>query len=162
MYDDYNHYINYIKTEYKSVLKLYIWRSKDDDEVRASHQEYDDQIFDWNDEDMIKPGEDYGCRCYAEFLDSNGNSNGEYGKIAWPDKGTESNPKPYFEPSDKNGVPLNEKRWKDLTTKEKELRKQEEPEKFKNSDRLKENIKEAEEMRKELGDTFHKGMWFIG
>ena len=75
-------------------------------------------------------------------------------------KGTESKPKPYFEPCDKNGVPLNEKHWKDLTRKEKELRKQEELEKFKNSDRLKENIKKAEEMRKKLDDTFHKGMWF--
>lgn len=111
---------------------------------------------------MIKPGEDYGCRCYAEFLDDYENPNGEYGKIAWPDKETESDPKPYYEPCDKDGTPLNEKQWKELTTKEKELRKQEELEKFKNSDTLKENIKEAEEMGKKLGDTFHKGMWFIG
>ncbi|MDD2839872.1 MAG: polymorphic toxin type 44 domain-containing protein [Rickettsiales bacterium] len=168
MYDDYDHYLNFLKTEYKSEFnttrRLYIWRSQDDNKVRASHQQYDDQIFDWNDEDMIKPGEDYGCRCYAEFLDGDENPNGEYGKIAWPDKEIESDPKPYYEPCDKNGTPLNKKQWKELTTKEKELRKQEELEKFKNSDTLKENIKEAEEMRKKFGYTnpIDKGEWFKG
>lgn len=136
--------------------KLYIWRSKDDDKVRPEHADRDDKIFHWN-SDEIKPGEDYGCRCYAEFLDQNGKPNGEYGRIAWPAAGTESNPQPYYEPSDKNGKPLHEKNWKTLTPQEKELRRQEELAKFKNSDRLRENIKIA----KYAKNTKHLKLWWF-
>jgi hypothetical protein len=96
MYDNYDNYLKFAKAEYKSetetkpetesepkTRKLYIWRSKDDHKVRESHAEYDDddhkvreshaeyddRVFDWNDGDMKKPGEDYGCRCYAEFIE---------------------------------------------------------------------------------------------
>lgn len=117
----------------------YIWRSKDDDKVRSSHLEKDDKIFNWESNDL-KPGEDYGCRCYAEFIDNEGKSNGRYGKISWLEKGAENKSSQYFEPTDKNGIPLNKKDWKDLTEEEKELRKLEELDKFKNSDTLKNNI----------------------
>lgn len=137
--------------------KLYIWRSMDDDKVRGGHLQKDDKIFDWESDD-IRPGEDYGCRCYAEFLDDNGKPNGRYGKIAWPDRKIEKEPKPYFKPCDKNGVPLSEKNWKDLTEEEKNLRKLEELDKFKNSDELRENIKKAKEMRKK--DRKIRYPWF--
>ena len=128
----------------------YIWRTMDDDKVRESHSERDDEVFDWDDEEYIKPGEDYNCRCYAEFLDDDGEPTGEYGRMAWQEKETENDTKPYYEPCDKNGTPLNQKDWKDLTNKEKQLRKEEELDKFKNSDILKENIRKAQEMKEKL------------
>lgn len=89
-----------VNEQYLQAEQLYIWRSMDDDKVRPEHALRDDETFDWNSDDL-RPGEDYGYRCYAEFLDNYGNPNGEYGRIAWPEKGMESDPKPYFEPSDK-------------------------------------------------------------
>jgi len=138
--------------------KLYIWRSMDDDKVRSEHLQNDDKIFDWESDD-IKPGEDYGCRCYAEFLDDDGEPNGIYGKIAWPDKEIEKDPKPYFKPCDKNGIPLSERKWGELTEKERDLRKLEELEKFKNSDELRENIKKAKEMKEKGLSSCYS--WFI-
>lgn len=148
-------YLKYLKLEVKSNLqntissksKLYVWHTMGDGKVRDEHKVRDEGIFNWNLDDDIKPGEDHGCRCYSEFLDDNLKPNGEYGRMAWPEKGTESNSKPHYEPTDKNGKALNQKDWKTLTAKEKELRKQEELEKFKNSDRLRNNIKEAEKMK---------------
>ena len=137
----------------------YIWRTMDDDKVRESHSERDDEVFDWDDEEDIKPGEEYNCRCYAEFLDDNGKPTGEYGRMAWQEKETENDPKPYYEPCDKNGTPLNQKDWKDLTNKEKQLRKEEELDKFKNSDRLKENIRKAQEMKEKL-PLWKRLKWF--
>lgn len=150
-----NSYLKYLKLEVKSSLqntigsksKLYVWHTMGDGKVRDEHKVRDKGIFNWNLDDDIKPGEDYGCRCYAEFLNDNLKSNGEYGRIAWPEKGTESNPKPHYEPTDKNGKALNQKDWKTLTDKEKELRKQEELEKFKNSDKLRDNIRKAKNNR---------------
>ena len=86
MYDNYGNYLSFVRAEYKSESvdittnytttptgiprKLYIWRSKDDNRVRDRHARYDDRIFDWNYPKMVKPGEDYGCRCYAEFIEN--------------------------------------------------------------------------------------------
>lgn len=45
----------------------YIWRSQDDGKVRDSHRRADDQIFAWAKPPSIgHPGEEYGCRCWAE------------------------------------------------------------------------------------------------
>jgi predicted chitinase len=50
----------------------YVWRSSDDAVVRATHQQYDDQQFSWeNPPEDGNPGAAYGCRCTAEpVLDS--------------------------------------------------------------------------------------------
>ena len=48
-------------------IEQYIWRSQDDDKVRASHAEYDDQVFLWDAPPAGgHPGEAHNCRCYAE------------------------------------------------------------------------------------------------
>ncbi len=48
-------------------LRRYIWRSQDDKKVRASHAVNDDKIFEWdNPPPTGHPGDDYGCRCWAE------------------------------------------------------------------------------------------------
>ena len=46
----------------------YIWRTQDDGKVRSRHAQFDDQIFSWNNPPAggYHPGEDYGCRCWAE------------------------------------------------------------------------------------------------
>ena len=61
-----------------STPKLYIWRTTGDASVRSEHAQKEGETFDWNLGDT-KPGDDYNCRCYAEFVDENGNSNGKYG-----------------------------------------------------------------------------------
>ena len=57
----------------------YIWRTMGDDKVRGSHADRDGQTFDWNSGDS-RPGEDYNCRCYAEFLEEDEKGNIWYGK----------------------------------------------------------------------------------
>ncbi len=48
-------------------LRRYIWRSQDDKKVRVSHAVNDDKIFEWdNPPPTGHPGDDYGCRCWAE------------------------------------------------------------------------------------------------
>jgi murein DD-endopeptidase MepM/ murein hydrolase activator NlpD len=48
---------------------FYIWRTEDDEKVRAAHAERDDLIFRWDDPPKGgHPGEDYNCRCRAEPL----------------------------------------------------------------------------------------------
>ena len=59
--------------------RLYIWRAIGDDKVRGSHAAKDGEIFDWNSADL-RPGEDYNCRCYAEFIDKDQKGNIWYGK----------------------------------------------------------------------------------
>lgn len=45
----------------------YIWRTRGDEKVRAAHYANDGKIFAWdNPPDTGHPGEDYGCRCWAE------------------------------------------------------------------------------------------------
>jgi len=45
----------------------YIWRTQGDNKVRASHAANDGKIFAWDDPPPTgHPGEDYGCRCWAE------------------------------------------------------------------------------------------------
>lgn len=82
----------------------------DDEKVRNSHLKRDDKIFDWNDTEDIKLGEEYNCRCYAEFLDNNGKPTGEYGRMIQLNKETANNPKPYYEPCNKNEIALNQKK----------------------------------------------------
>jgi murein DD-endopeptidase MepM/ murein hydrolase activator NlpD len=93
------------------MKRPFIWRTMEDSKVRSSHQELDGKVFDWESQSQ-KPGEEYGCRCYAEFVGKHGNQTGDYGRLKWPVKGSELNPKPYFEPSDKNGTALNENLYK--------------------------------------------------
>jgi hypothetical protein len=45
----------------------YIWRTRGDGKVRASHAANDGRIFAWDDPPPTgHPGEDYNCRCFAE------------------------------------------------------------------------------------------------
>ena len=47
--------------------ETYIWRSQDDDRVRARHAQYDDQEFPYSRPPSDgHPGQAYGCRCTAE------------------------------------------------------------------------------------------------
>lgn len=48
-------------------IERYIWRSRDDAQVRDSHAEYDDQVFSWDEPPAGgHPGQAHNCRCYAE------------------------------------------------------------------------------------------------
>jgi len=48
-------------------IHKYIWRSQDDGRVRHSHAGLDDRVFEWQNPPATgHPGEDYGCRCWAE------------------------------------------------------------------------------------------------
>ncbi len=48
-------------------IERYIWRSQDDARVRASHAEYDDHVFRWDEPpEGGHPGQAHNCRCYAE------------------------------------------------------------------------------------------------
>jgi SPP1 gp7 family putative phage head morphogenesis protein len=129
--------------------RIYRWLTIDDEKVRLEHLARQGKIFGWNSADT-RPGEEYNCRCYAEFIDKNGNPTGEYGRMS---------KEGHFEPCDKNGVPLSQKQWKELDAKQKEQRKQEELDKFKNSDKLKENIKEAQKMKNESRFERYKWMY---
>lgn len=56
----------YFQTEALQI-ESYTWRSRDDSRVRASHAEYDDQVFSWSDPpEGGHPGEGWSCRCTAE------------------------------------------------------------------------------------------------
>lgn len=45
----------------------YIWRTRGDERVRSSHAANNGKIFAWDTPpDTGHPGEDYGCRCWAE------------------------------------------------------------------------------------------------
>jgi Phage Mu protein F like protein/Colicin E5 ribonuclease domain len=45
----------------------YIWRTRGDNKVRASHAANNGKIFAWESPPSTgHPGEDYGCRCWAE------------------------------------------------------------------------------------------------
>ncbi|MFN0113863.1 MAG: phage minor head protein [Paracoccaceae bacterium] len=61
----------------------YIWRTKGDGKVRPSHALNDGQVFAWsNPPPTGNPGEDFGCRCWAEPFDARLN---EYLTIAMND-----------------------------------------------------------------------------
>jgi uncharacterized protein with gpF-like domain len=48
-------------------IRKYIWRSQDDASVRLAHAANDDQVFAWDTRPATgHPGEDFGCRYYAE------------------------------------------------------------------------------------------------
>ena len=48
-------------------VETYIWRSQDDDRVRAAHADLDDRVFAWaNPPSGGHPGEAWNCRCTAE------------------------------------------------------------------------------------------------
>lgn len=45
----------------------YIWRTRGDNKVRASHAANNGKVFAWDNPPPTRhPGEDYGCRCWAE------------------------------------------------------------------------------------------------
>ncbi len=60
------------------MKRPFIWRTMEDSKVRSSHQELDGKVFDWESQSQ-KPGEEYGCRCYAEFVD--GDRAEKYGRM---------------------------------------------------------------------------------
>lgn len=53
-------------------VEEFIWRTMEDDRVRPLHQEWDGKKFRYDDPPLnedgepVLPGEDFGCRCYAE------------------------------------------------------------------------------------------------
>ena len=58
--------INQLRQEDLGVER-YVWRSRDDDRVRSSHAENDDQVFRWDSPPSGgHPGQAPNCRCYAE------------------------------------------------------------------------------------------------
>ena len=57
-------------------IERYVWRSRDDAKVRDSHAQYDDQVFRWNDPPAGgHPGQAPNCRCYAEPVGFEAESN---------------------------------------------------------------------------------------
>lgn len=52
------------------ITTHYIWRTRDDDKVRASHAANEGRVFAWDSPPPTgHPGTDFGCRCYAEPYD---------------------------------------------------------------------------------------------
>lgn len=170
VYDNYDNYLQFAKAEYKSesetqTRKLYVWRSMDDNKVRGSHAEHDDRIFDWNSE-MVKPGEDYGCRCYAEFVEiddvdgfislgdliNSGNMHlltklGEIGRISYLSLGEEFDGKSLWEREEVivgslEGLEREEKELQSLSS-------------FINSEEPRGNVKEVERQ-----NVLRVGKWF--
>jgi SPP1 gp7 family putative phage head morphogenesis protein len=48
-------------------LRKYVWRTRGDSKVRTAHAVNDGKIFDWrNPPASGHPGDDFGCRCWAE------------------------------------------------------------------------------------------------
>jgi Phage Mu protein F like protein len=43
----------------------YVWRTRGDGNVRPYHRKLDGHLFSWDDPEMPKPGEEFGCRCIA-------------------------------------------------------------------------------------------------
>lgn len=66
--------------ELRSILNAndiehYIWRTMEDNRVRMEHVEKDGKIFNIN--EGILPGQDFGCRCWAESIKGGKNGNRE-------------------------------------------------------------------------------------
>lgn len=56
-----------LKAAQERPTTQYIWRTRGDNKVRASHAANNGRIFMWdNPPETGHPGEDYGCRCWAE------------------------------------------------------------------------------------------------
>ena len=54
-------------TDPERTTAQYVWRTQGDNRVRPSHQANDGKIFSWAEPPPTgHPGEDYGCRCWAE------------------------------------------------------------------------------------------------
>ncbi len=50
----------------------YIWHTREDNKVRPSHAANDGKIFAWDNPPATgNPGEEYGCRCWAEPVETN-------------------------------------------------------------------------------------------
>lgn len=47
-------------------ITQYVWRTAQDERVRPTHAERDGKIYEWENEDQIKPGEEINCRCTAQ------------------------------------------------------------------------------------------------
>lgn len=54
----------------------YIWHSVEDDHVRADHAARHGQVFSWD--DHPQPGEEFGCRCWAEPIKDDPDLSGIY------------------------------------------------------------------------------------
>lgn len=54
-------------------IEFYVWTTQHDARVRGSHAERDDKIFRWDSPpDGGHPSQDFGCRCYARVLGTEG------------------------------------------------------------------------------------------
>lgn len=51
----------------KAAGGYYIWRTVEDDKVRAAHAQYNRTVRAWS--DAPDPGDDFNCRCWAEPVD---------------------------------------------------------------------------------------------
>jgi hypothetical protein len=59
----------YLDEELKSKNSqggFYVWKTVEDQNVRASHSRYNNMVRSWSEDH--KPGSDYNCRCWAEPL----------------------------------------------------------------------------------------------
>jgi hypothetical protein len=58
--------INLASAQQHPLDDYYVWHTRGDGKVRASHAENDGKIFSWSHPPITgHPGEDYGCRCEA-------------------------------------------------------------------------------------------------
>jgi SPP1 gp7 family putative phage head morphogenesis protein len=87
IYNNYKHYLEFEKKETERLMsypvsRRYIWKTAGDDKVRDRHESRDGEIFNWN-EDGIRPGEDFNCRCLAIFIDEDNYPTGEVKRMKY-------------------------------------------------------------------------------
>lgn len=85
-YNNYKHYQNFALREKKFKLgeqesTRYIWKTTRDQRVRDEHGKRNNKTYNWK--VGLKPGEDYGCRCLAVFVDINGRPTGVVGRARY-------------------------------------------------------------------------------
>lgn len=62
-----------VENPQQRTTDFYIWRTQNDGHVRAEHAVNNGKIFSWDDPPPTgHPGEDFGCRCWAEAYEVDG------------------------------------------------------------------------------------------
>jgi len=85
---NYEYYKSFLKKELQKKFEIkesesnkYIWTTAGDEKVRDTHATLDGEVLDW--ETDLRPGQDYGCRCVAIFVDSDGYPTGVVGRCKY-------------------------------------------------------------------------------
>ena len=87
--NDEKSYLFYYKKDLGSLDssgQTYIWRTEGDGKTRPEHAAKEGQTFIWDEDE--NPGDAYGCRCRAEFVDENGNKTG-LGRVKYDEDGNQ-------------------------------------------------------------------------